>query len=101
MTATRDTAGVSVKLEDLLSVQSRLNGLSLRNFRNLSSLSSGTRRIRMRGQGMEYEESRAYVVGDDIKIMDWRVMARTGEAHTKVFAEERERSFILAVDVSS
>ena len=50
---------------------------------------------------MEYEESRAYVVGDDIKIMDWRVMARTGEAHTKVFAEERERSFMLAVDLSS
>jgi len=97
----RGIAGVSVRLEDLLRVQSRLTGLSLRNFRNLSSLGSGTRRVRLRGQGMEYEESRAYVVGDDIKIMDWRVMARTGEAHTKVFAEERERSFMLTVDLSS
>ncbi len=97
----REIIGVSVKLEDLLSVQSRLSGLSLRNFRNLSSLGSGARKVRVRGQGMEYEESRAYVVGDDIKIMDWRVMARTGEAHTKVFAEERERSFMLAVDLSS
>jgi uncharacterized protein (DUF58 family) len=97
----QDIAGVSVRLEELLNVQSRLSGLSLRNFRNLSSLGSGARRVRVRGQGMEYEESRAYVVGDDIKIMDWRVMARTGEAHTKVFAEERERSFILAIDLSS
>ncbi|MFA9421842.1 MAG: DUF58 domain-containing protein, partial [Gammaproteobacteria bacterium] len=97
----QEIAGVSVRLEDLLSVQSRLSGLSLRNFRNLSSLGSGARRVRVRGQGMEYEESRGYVVGDDIKNMDWRVMARTGEAHTKVFAEERERSFMLTVDLSS
>ena len=50
---------------------------------------------------MEYEESRAYVVGDDIKAMDWRVMARTGEAHTKIFSNELEKSLILAVDLSS
>ena len=50
---------------------------------------------------MEYEESRAYVAGDDMRTMDWRVMARTGEAHTKVFAEEKERRFLLAVDLSA
>lgn len=50
---------------------------------------------------MEYEESRAYVSGDDVRTMDWRVMARTGEAHTKVFAEEKERHFLIAVDLSA
>jgi uncharacterized protein (DUF58 family) len=102
MSADRDKIpGVTVDVEDLLNVQARLAGLSLRNFRQLSSLGSGSRRVRIRGRGMEYEESRAYVVGDDVKTMDWRVMARTGEAHTKVFAEEKERSFMLAVDLSS
>ena len=50
---------------------------------------------------MEYEESRAYVAGDDVRTMDWRVMARMGEAHTKVFAEEKQRAFLLAVDLSA
>lgn len=50
---------------------------------------------------MEYEESRAYVAGDDVRTMDWRVMARTGEAHTKIYAEEKERRFLLAIDLST
>lgn len=93
--------GVSVRVEDLLNLQKRLAGLSLNSFRKSSSLGQGARRARIRGRGMEYEESRAYVVGDDVKTFDWRVMARTGEAHTKVFAEEKERSFIIAIDLSA
>ena len=58
-------------------------------------------KVRLRGRGMEYEESRAYVHGDDVRTMDWRVMARTGEAHTKVFAEEKERRFLIAADLSA
>ncbi|MFT5657021.1 MAG: hypothetical protein ACI9KN_000293 [Gammaproteobacteria bacterium] len=91
--------GVDVDIDDLLDVQLCLSGFSLRSFRRLASL--GNQRVRVRGRGMDYEESRAYVVGDDIKAMDWRVMARTGEAHTKVFAEEKERAFMLAIDLST
>lgn len=91
--------GVNVDIEDLVKIQQRLSGFSLRNFHNLSS--KGNRDARSRGHGMDYEESRAYVVGDDARAMDWQVMARTGEAHTKVFVEERERAFLLAVDLSS
>lgn len=101
MSVDEKTAGVDVDLEDLLNVQTRLTGLSLRHLRRQNSLASGTRQTRVRGRGMEYEESRAYVVGDDVKTMDWRVMARTGEAYTKVFAEEKERSLMLAIDLSS
>lgn len=93
--------GVDVDIDDLLNVQSRLTGMSLRHLRRQNSLTNGVRQTRIRGRGMEYEESRAYVVGDDVKTMDWRVMARTGEAYTKVFAEEKERSLMLAVDLSS
>jgi uncharacterized protein (DUF58 family) len=48
-----------------------------------------------KGRGMEFDESRIYQAGDDIRNMDWRVTARTGLAHTKVFREERERHVLL------
>ena len=44
-----------------------------------------------RGRGMEFEESRSYQAGDDVRCIDWRVTARTGKVHTKLFQEERER----------
>jgi uncharacterized protein (DUF58 family) len=47
---------------------------------------------------MEFDESRPYTSGDDIRSLDWRVMARTGKPHTKLFREERERPVIVAVD---
>lgn len=49
---------------------------------------------------MDYQESRIYQAGDDIRNMDWRVTARTGDAHTKIFQEERERPIYLVVDTN-
>ena len=94
-------AGISVEVEDLVRVRGHLSGLSLASIRRRASYRPGAREVRLRGRGMEYEESRAYVSGDDFRTMDWRVMARTGEAHTKVFAEEKERRFLLAIDLSA
>ncbi len=54
-----------------------------------------------KGRGMEFDESRIYQAGDDIRNMDWRVTARTGTAHTKVFCEERERPVLLWLDLSA
>ena len=48
---------------------------------------------------MEFEEVRAYQPGDDIRNMDWRVTARTGRPHTKLFREERERPVLFLVDL--
>lgn len=53
-----------------------------------------------KGRGMEFDESRIYLPGDDIRNMDWRVTARTGTAHTKVFQEERERPVLLWLDLN-
>lgn len=58
----------------------------------------GTYLSAMRGRGMEYAESRQYQAGDDVRHLDWRVMARRGEAHTKIFQEERERPVVVVVD---
>jgi len=92
--------GIHVDVEELLGIRARLAGIPLAAMRRRSSYRSGARDTRVRGRGMEYEESRAYIPGDDMRTMDWRVMARTGEAYTKVFAEEKERRFLLAVDLS-
>ena len=53
-----------------------------------------------KGRGMEFDESRIYLPGDDIRSMDWKVTARTGEAHTKVFCEEHERPVLLWLDLN-
>jgi len=54
-----------------------------------------------KGRGMEFDESRIYQAGDDIRNMDWRVTARTNTPHTKVFREERERPVLLWLDLSA
>ena len=64
------------------------------------SLLSGRKRSRLRGRGLDFDELRHYRPGDDIRNMDWRVTARTGRAHTKVFQEERERPVLIVLDAS-
>lgn len=58
----------------------------------------GNHHVRHLGRGMEFAESRPYSPGDDIRSMDWKVTARTGEPHTKLFEEERERPVLLWCD---
>ncbi len=53
-----------------------------------------------KGQGVEFDEVRPYVPGDDIRSIDWNVTARTGAPHVKRFSEERELTVIFLVDVS-
>ena len=59
---------------------------------------SGLHLSKMRGRGLDFEEFRPYQPGDDIRLIDWRVTARTNRPFTKVFREERERPVIIAVD---
>lgn len=54
-----------------------------------------------KGRGMEFTEVREYMPGDDIRLIDWNVTARTGHLHVKEFREERELTVMLIVDVSS
>jgi uncharacterized protein (DUF58 family) len=60
---------------------------------------SGTNRSVFRGRGMEFDESRIYQPGDDARSIDWRVTARTGKMHTKLFHEERERPVLILADL--
>lgn len=55
----------------------------------------------LRGRGMEYAESREYSIGDDARHIDWRLTARTGRAHTKLFQAERERLSLIVADTAA
>jgi uncharacterized protein (DUF58 family) len=54
-----------------------------------------------KGRGMEFAEVREYIIGDDIRNIDWNVTARNGHPYVKVFDEERELTVMLLVDASS
>ena len=62
------------------------------------SILNGRHASRLRGRGLNFEELRGYVDGDDIRTIDWKVTARTGEPHVRVYTEERDRPTLLVVD---
>jgi uncharacterized protein (DUF58 family) len=88
---------VSINLADLIALRGESRGFSLRPGQ-IRAAQSGGYMSRVRGRGMEFAEVRAYQPGDDVRSIDWRVTARQGKPHTKLFQEERERLVLLAVD---
>ncbi|MCY4426643.1 MAG: DUF58 domain-containing protein [Halieaceae bacterium] len=82
-------------------IQQRFSGrqLDLRRRNRARSLLSGANKSNFRGRGIDFEEVRSYQPGDDIRGIDWRVTARTGEPHTKIFREERERPLLIVTDL--
>lgn len=93
--------GVEVSIQELIRLRAKATQLAITPGKKIRNPLAGGHISRFRGRGMEFEESRTYQAGDDIRSMDWRVTARTGIAHTKLFREERERSVILAVDTGA
>jgi uncharacterized protein (DUF58 family) len=90
--------GARVDLTRLLALRFPARQLDIRRRRRALAQLSGGQRSNFRGRGIEFEEVRRYQAGDDIRAIDWRVTARTGEAHTKLFHEERERPVLMIVD---
>lgn len=93
--------GAYAQLDDLIALRFPAKQLKLgRRTRALSNL-AGPIKSNFRGRGIDFEEVRSYQPGDDIRTIDWRVTARTGSAHTKLFREERERPVLVVVDQRS
>ena len=92
-------SGVEVSVDDLIGLRFRAQRLELGIARRARHSMTGAHGSRFRGRGMEFAESRIYQPGDDVRSIDWRVTARTGRPHTKLFQEERERPVILLVDL--
>ena len=79
----------------------RLNLLELKCRRPVEHVLAGEYQSVFRGRGLEFEDVRAYQYGDDVRAMDWKVTARTGNPHIKRYIEEREQVVYLLVDVSA
>jgi len=88
---------ISVSLKTLIDLAKPAAGLDLHH-RQFRSQQSGAYVSRFKGRGMEFDEARLYQPGDDIRSIDWRVTARSGKPHTKLFREERERPVFISVD---
>ncbi len=65
------------------------------------ALTSGERHAHVKGQGLEMLELRAYQASDDLRHIDWRVTARTGQAQTRLYAQENEHQRLLLMDLSN
>ena len=89
-----------IDLQELLGMRHHLHKIELFSTPIQHSTLLGLHRSRLRGRGMDFDQVRAYQSGDDARSIDWRVTARTGEVHTKVFHEERERSTFILVEQS-
>ena len=88
---------VAVTLKSLIDLAKLATRINLHHG-NHRAQQSGGYVSRFKGRGMEFDEARLYQAGDDIRSIDWRVTARTGKTHTKVFREERERPVFISVD---
>ncbi|MEJ2140355.1 MAG: DUF58 domain-containing protein [Gammaproteobacteria bacterium] len=87
-----------VTLTDLLKLRYKAQGFSYLPRQPVHSLLSGRHASRLRGRGLNFEEIRAYLPGDDTRNIDWKVTARVGKPHTRVYTEERDRPALMLVD---
>ncbi|MBL6714938.1 MAG: DUF58 domain-containing protein [Pseudomonadales bacterium] len=91
--------GAVPALRELLALRAAAARLTWAPPRTVRASGAGLRSSRFRGRGIDFAETRSYQPGDDVRHIDWRVTARTGRPHTKVFHEERERPILLLADL--
>ena len=89
---------MSDKITDMLK---KVRQIEIRTNRNVSDALAGAYHSVFKGRGIDFEESREYAFGDEIRTIDWNVTARVGKAHVKKFREERELTMMIAVDLSA
>lgn len=88
-------------LAELLCLPASAHLSTLRTARSAQGPLQGAHQSPHRGRGLEFQEVRPYVAGDDVRVIDWRVTARRGRPHTKLFREERERPVWLLADLDA
>lgn len=90
------------KLTDLLDGQflARLDAMDILSRKVLAGKMQGERRSKRRGQGVEFSDHRPYVVGDDLRMVDWNIFGRLDQFFLKVFLEDQDLSVQVLLDVS-
>lgn len=96
---TLQSDGINLSFDELMPYMAKSSLLNLAPKKAINGHLSGNYLARTKGRGMEFDEVRHYQTGDDIRAIDWRVTARTGTTHTKLFKEEVERPVLIATDL--
>lgn len=90
--------GAYSEFDSLVALQFKAGGFTLKHNQPVHSLLFGRRASHVRGRGLDFEELRSYVTGDDVRSIDWRVTARMQKPYVRVYSEERDRPTMLVVD---
>src|SRR5438034_11406481 len=98
----RMTVTATTRTSLLLSPEfmARLDQLDVMSRKLLLGKMKGERRSKRRGQSVEFADYRNYVIGDDLRFIDWNIYARLDRLFLKLFLEEEDLSLYLLVDVS-
>ncbi len=89
-----------VQLDELLRLRGQLDVVANSQQGFSKSHLSGLHLSKRSGRGLDFEELRHYQQGDDVRRIDWRVTARTGSPHIRVYSEERDHASIVVLDQS-
>ncbi|PND20304.1 DUF58 domain-containing protein [Sinorhizobium meliloti] len=93
-----DTDGAYVSVDNLVALESIATDLTFLRKAPVRRFLAGRHESRMRGRGLSFEELRTYMLGDDVRTIDWRVTARTGQPFVRVYNEEKDRPALIVVD---
>ena len=93
-----NSSPIRVSQKDLIALSTTAKVIPL-DAVNIRSLQAGSYISPFKGRGMEFDESRPYQPGDDPRNIDWRVTARSNQAYTKLYREERERPVYVITDL--
>ena len=88
-------------MKDPLEILKKVRQIEIRTRRMVTDAMAGHYNSVFKGQGMDFEEVRSYIPGDDVRSIDWNVTAKMGHPYVKRFREERELTLMLVVDVSA
>jgi len=89
---------IRVSLQGLRSLEAAARAISFLPKQPARSALQGRHRSRIRGRGLDFEELRDYLPGDDVRAIDWKVTARAGSPYVRVYTEERDRPTLIVVD---
>jgi len=98
MSGPEKQANVYAALDELMRLRYKASGFSFLPRQPIHSILSGRHASRLRGRGLNFEELRNYLPGDDTRNIDWKVTARTREPYIRVYTEEKDRTVWLLVD---
>ncbi|MDH1301473.1 DUF58 domain-containing protein [Achromobacter sp. GD03932] len=89
---------VQVRITDLMALQPAARGLGFFSRQPVRSILAGQHGSRLRGRGLDFEELRRYLPGDDLRQLDWRASQRLGKPYVRTYSEERDRPALVVVD---